>query len=136
MVISVRSGDDWTKSCSLCLPGASRVKVAMAMNVAQRRPATDMPIRRRRPGRLRLRFNRRSDRIRKAVSGRLLARRRPRTRRSVDERRTWLPSRPLVQIIKAGSVVGGLLLLALIGGSIYAVVSRRPSGFLAYADRV
>ena len=66
----------------------------------------------------------------------LTSRRIHRTRRAVDERRIWGRSRPLVRIVKIGSVVGGLLLLALIGGSIYAVVAGGPSGFLAHADRV
>jgi hypothetical protein len=39
-------------------------------------------------------------------------------------------------MIKIGSVAGGVLLLALVGASVYAVVAGSPSGFLAYADRV
>jgi len=39
-------------------------------------------------------------------------------------------------MIKIGSVAGGILLLALVGASVYAVVAGSPSGFLAYADRV
>jgi NACHT domain len=39
-------------------------------------------------------------------------------------------------MIKIGSVAGGVLLLAMVGASVYAVVAGSPSGFLAYADRV
>jgi NACHT domain-containing protein len=85
---------------------------------------------------MRLRFDRRSQRIRRMLSGMVRSRRLLRTRRAVDERRTWRPSRPLVQIVKVGSALGGVLLLALIGGSVFAVVSGRPSGFLAHADSV
>jgi len=91
---------------------------------------------RRPPGRFRLRLERRSKRIRRNFSGILTSRRIHRTRRAVDERRIWRRSRPLVRIVKIGSVAGGALLLALVGASVYAVVAGSPSGALAYADKV
>lgn len=110
------------------------------MNAAQRGADAGAALQqhapRRAPGQVRLRFDRLRHRIRRRFKGARRSRRLLRTRRAVDERRTWRPSRPLVQMAKAGSVVGGVLFFALIGGSIYAVVSARPSGFLAYADRV
>src|SRR6266852_3054640 len=91
---------------------------------------------RRPPGRFRLRLERRSNRIRRNFSGILTSRRIHRTRRAVDERRIWRRSRPLVRIVKIGSVAGGALLLALVGATVYTVVVRSPSGILADADNV
>ena len=100
------------------------------------RAATGRPPRRRRGlGRMRLRLARRWERMKRPFSGMLRSRRAQRTRRAVDRRRVWRRSRPVVRIVKVGSAAGGVLLLALIAGSVYSVASKRPSGFLAFADR-
>lgn len=91
--------------------------------------------RRRASGRMRLRLERRWMRIRQLIRGIFKSRRARRTRRAVDERRVWRRSRPLVRVVKVSSVAGGILLLALVGGSVYAVTLGVPSGFLAAADR-
>jgi hypothetical protein len=121
---------------NLCLLDAMLAKVAVAMNSAERGARSRPAIRKRRaPGRMRLRLERRGRRIRQTFSRMLSSRRIYRTRRAVDERRIWRRSRPLVKVVKIGSVAGGILLLALVAGSVYRVASGRPSGFLAYADR-
>lgn len=89
---------------------------------------------RRTASRLRLRLRRRWARLRGPLRRMLKSRRTRKTRRGVDERRNWRPSRPLIRIVKAASVAGAALLLALIGVSIYAVARGRPSGYLADVD--
>ena len=66
----------------------------------------------------------------------LKSRRTRKTRRGVDERRSWRPSRPLIRIVKGASVAGAALLVALIGVSLYAVARGKPSGYLAHVDTV
>lgn len=66
----------------------------------------------------------------------LKSRRTRKTRRGVDERRSWRPSRPLIRVVKGASVTGAGLLLALIGVSLYAITRGKPSGYLAYVDTV
>jgi hypothetical protein len=89
---------------------------------------------RRAASRLRLRLRRRWDQLRGPLRRMVKSRRTRNQRRSVDERRSWRPSRPLIRIVKWASVAGAALLLALIGASLYAVIRHRPSGYLAYVD--
>ena len=110
-------------------------EVAAAVN-SDRHDKGDMVRQRGASGRrMRIRLDRRWARIRKPFSGMLRSLRTRRTRRVVDERRIWRPSRPLIRIAKVASLAGGILLLALVGESLYSVTLGRPAGFLAYADR-
>src|SRR5258708_19941128 len=82
-------------------------------------------------GRLRLRLRRLRSRLYGPMRRMFKSRRTRRRRRSVDERRTWVPGRPLVRMVKIASVGGGVFLLVAVAWSLYVVVEGGPSSFLA-----
>jgi hypothetical protein len=79
-------------------------------------------------GRFRLRLRRMRSRLFGPLRRMFRSRRTRRRRRSVDERRTWVPSRPLVGFVKIASVTGGAFLLVAVAWSLYVVAAGRPSG--------